>query len=176
MVEVETDHVEVEQQADDSKQRVCPECNAAFVPRYKQQKCCSDECKRNRVLKMKRNFNAQKRGPLTPHNCVICGKEFVTTDPRRKTCSHECSVEHYKRSSHHSADCYVGGEATKNVIQRASRERMKREKARRIRFARRDALAPKPKTEIFYRNGIMIERRGTVPAGCHAADFIRHNS
>ena len=41
---------------------------------------------------------------------------------------------------------------------------------------RRDALAPKPKTEIIERNGIVIERRGTVPLGCHAADFIRHNA
>ena len=40
---------------------------------------------------------------------------------------------------------------------------------------RRDLLAPKPKIEIIERNGIVIERRGTVPLGCHAADFIRHS-
>ena len=80
------------------------------------------------------------------------------------------------RSSHYSADYYVGGEATKRVIQQACQARRKRERARHIRLARRDLLAPKPKTEIIYRNGIIIERRGTVPVGCHAADFIRHNS
>ena len=41
---------------------------------------------------------------------------------------------------------------------------------------RRDALAPKPKTEIIERNGIRIERRGTVPLGCHAVGPIRHNA
>ena len=27
------------------RQRICPECDAAFVPRYGGQVCCSDECK-----------------------------------------------------------------------------------------------------------------------------------
>ena len=45
-----------------------------------------------------------------------------------------------------------------------------------INLARRDALAPKPKTEIIERNGIVIERRGTVPAGAHAVGIIRHNT
>jgi hypothetical protein len=30
---------------------------------------------------------------------------------------------------------------------------------------KRDLLAPKPKTEIIERNGIVIERRGFIPAG-----------
>ena len=160
----------------ENEQRVCPECGAAFSPRHGSQVCCSDACKRSRVLKMKKSFNEQRRGPLMPHKCIICGKEFLSRGTRRKTCSHECSVEHAKRSSHHSADCYVGGESTKHVIRCARAAQQKREKARRIRFARRDALAPKPKIEIIERNGIIIERRGTVPAGCHAADFIRHNA
>ena len=57
----------------------------------------------------------------------------------------------------------------------------RREKARRRAafFAARAraferAGLPIPKMEI--RDGIIIERRGTVPAGCHAADFIRHNA
>lgn len=174
MVEIETDHVEVEQQADDNK-RICPECGAAFVPRHGSQVCCSDACKRARVLKMKKSYNDQRRGPLMPHKCIICGKEFLSRGTRRKTCSHECSHEHYLRSSHHSADCYVGGEATKRVMQRACRARRKREQARRIRFARLDLLAPKPKTEIIERNGIVIERRGTVPLGSHAVGLIRHS-
>lgn len=176
MVEVETDHVEVEQQADDSKQRVCPECGAAFSPRYGRQVCCSDACKRSRVLKMKKSFYEQRRGPRTPRNCVICGKEFLARSPSRKTCSHECAVEHYLRSSHQGGGMPGGDDATRWVERCARAARQKREQARRIRFARLDALAPKPKIEIITRNGIIIERRGTVPAGCHAADFIRHNA
>ena len=158
-------------------ERICPECGAAFSPRYGSQVCCSDACKRARRIKiMRKHHEAERqRRERMVRKCVICGKEFITIDSRRKTCSHECSVEHDKRSSRHSADCYVGGEATKRVMQQAYRARRKREQARRIRFARLDLLAPKPKTEIIERNGIIIERRGTVPAGCHAADFIRHS-
>ena len=43
-MDIETDHVEVELQADDSKQRVCPACGAAFVPRAKYQKYCTAAC------------------------------------------------------------------------------------------------------------------------------------
>ena len=125
MVEVETDYAEVEQQADDNKrgksaahdnkQRVCPECGAAFSPAYGSQVCCSDECKFRRKKRQEREARRFHRKKLSP------------------------------------------------------RQKMK------INLARRDALAPKPKIEIIERNGIVIERRGTVPAGCHAADFIRHS-
>lgn len=125
MVEIETDYAEVEQQADDnkrgksaaddSKQRVCPECGAAFMPRNGSQVCCSDECKRNRHRRQVRECQKRNR-KLSPHQRMLAN------------------------------------------------------------LRRRDALAPKPKTEIIERNGIIIERRGTVPAGCHAADFIRHNA
>lgn len=128
MVEIETDYAEVEQQADDnkrgksaaddSKQRVCPECGAEFRPLHGSQVCCSDECKRNRLRMQRRESkrcNARIR-KLSPHQRMLAN------------------------------------------------------------LRRRDALAPKPKTEIIERNGIVIERRGTVPLGCHAADFIRHNA
>ena len=62
MVEVETDYAEVEPQADDNKrgksaaddnkQRICPVCDAAFVPRYGNQVCCSDECKAARTKRL----------------------------------------------------------------------------------------------------------------------------
>ena len=62
MVEIETDYAEVEQQADDNKrgksaaddnkQRVCPECGAAFMPRNGQQVCCSDKCKAARKKRL----------------------------------------------------------------------------------------------------------------------------
>ena len=133
MIEIETDYAEVEQQADDnkrgksaaddSKQRVCPECGAEFRPLHGSQVCCSDECKRNR-LRMK--WRESKRC-----NSKRCNARIRKLSPRQKM---------------------------------------------KINLARRDLLAPKPKTEIIERNGIVIERRGTVPLGCHAADFIRHNA
>ena len=62
MVEIETDYAEVEQQADDNKrgksaaddnkQRVCPVCGAAFMPRNGQQVCCSDKCKAARKKRL----------------------------------------------------------------------------------------------------------------------------
>lgn len=69
MIEIETDYAEVEQQADDnkrgksaaddSKQRVCPECGAAFMPRNSSQVCCSDACKRVRHLRQIRESYAR---------------------------------------------------------------------------------------------------------------------
>ena len=62
MVEIETDYAEVEQQADDNKrgksaaddnkQRVCPVCGAAFMPRNGSQVCCSDKCKAARKKRL----------------------------------------------------------------------------------------------------------------------------
>ena len=37
-----------------------------------------------------------------------------------------------------------------------------------VNLARRDALAPKPRTEIIYHGGVIIERRGFIPAGVGA--------
>jgi len=34
------------------RQRICPECDAAFVPRYGGQVCCSDECKAARKKRL----------------------------------------------------------------------------------------------------------------------------
>lgn len=59
-------------------EKICPECGAAFVPRYDNQVCCSDECKRNR-LRMKwreskrcnsKRCNARIR-KLSPHQRML---------------------------------------------------------------------------------------------------------
>ena len=161
--------------------RICPECGAKFSPRYGSQVCCSDECKRTRQRRQVRQRAAEKRKlrgiVASSRVCVVCGKEFLTTYPHKKTCSHECSVAHGRQASL-EFNMSGGPEAKEDRRFKYHQlvERRKRDKARRIRLARRDALAPKPKTEIIYRNGIVIERRGTVPAGCHAAQFIRHNA
>ena len=41
--------------------RVCPECGAAFMPRYGSQVCCSDECKRVRQQRQVRENYARCR-------------------------------------------------------------------------------------------------------------------
>lgn len=59
MVEIETDCAEVE--LPDNGERVCPECGAAFMPRYGSQVCCSDEC---RAARKKRLNKHHKRACL----------------------------------------------------------------------------------------------------------------
>ena len=136
MVEVETDYAEVEQQADDNKrgksaaddnkQRVCPVCGAAFMPRNGSQVCCSDKCKAARKKMLDDNryqFRDQK-------------SEIAFREERRKKARRRAEF-----------------------------------------FAARDAAferAGLPIPEIIERNGIIIERRGTVPAGCHAVGIIKH--
>lgn len=97
-------------------EKICPECNAAFVPRNSGQVCCSDECRRKRKRRQVRESLARFRRKLSPRQQML------------------------------------------------------------VNLRQRDALAPKPKIEIIERDGVIIERRGTVPAGCHAAGFIGHNA
>ena len=96
--------------------RTCPECGAAFQPRYGCQVGCSDECKRKRRRRQVREALARRTRKLSPRQQMF------------------------------------------------------------VNLRQRDAIAPKPKTEIIERNGIVIERRGTVPLGCHAVGLIRHNA
>ena len=42
--------------------RVCPECNAAFVPRYGNQVCCCDECRAARQRRLDREYRRRARG------------------------------------------------------------------------------------------------------------------
>ncbi len=49
------------------KTRTCPECGAAFLPRYGSQVCCSDKCKAARRKQQKKR---QKRARL-----VQCAKK-----------------------------------------------------------------------------------------------------
>ena len=104
---------------------------------------------------------------VEPRICPECGVEFVPSHGNKVCCSDECKHERENRQRRKSK--------RRNYHFYRARKLSPRKQLQ-VNLARRDLLAPKPKTEIFYRNGIMIERRGTVPAGCHAADFIRHNA
>ena len=94
--------------------------------------------------------------------CVECGAAFVPRDGRRLYCSEKCARRRQRRQ------CRENKRVRNRKLKLSPHQRML------VNLRQRDALAPKPKTEIIERNGIIIERRGTVPAGCHAVGIIKH--
>ena len=98
---------------------------------------------------------------MTEKICPECGAEFRPLHGPQVCCSDECKRERRRRQVR---------EALARIRKLSPHQRML------ANLRRRDALCPKPRTEVICRNGVVIERRGTVPAGCHAADFIRHNA
>lgn len=96
---------------------------------------------------------------LEPRICPECGAAFVPHGTQ-VCCSDECKLNRKRRQMRES----WGRNRKLSPHQRML-----------VRLRQLDAICPKPKTEIIERNGIVIERRGTVPLGCHAADFIRHS-
>lgn len=101
---------------------------------------------------------------MRQRTCPECGKVFTPAHGSQVCCSEECKRKRRMRQIHESA------RNARRQPKLSPRQQML------ANLCQRDALAPKPKTEIICRNGITIERRGTVPAGCHVADFIRHNA
>lgn len=98
---------------------------------------------------------------MTTRTCPECGAAFVKTHSNQVCCSDECKRKRLRRQ----------------VRESLARNRKLSPRQRMLaNLRRRDAIAPKPRTEVVYRNGVIIERRGTVPAGCHAAGVIRHNA
>jgi len=94
--------------------------------------------------------------------CPECGATSSPAYGSQVCCSDECKNKRQQRQTRESR--------RRKIKHLSPRQRML------ARLARRDALAPKPKIEINERNGIVIERRGTVPLGCHAVGLIRHNA
>ena len=104
---------------------------------------------------------------MTEKICPECGAAFMPRNGSQVCCSDKCKAARKKM---------LDGNRCRFRESASREERRKKARRRAAFFAARDALAPKPKIEIIERNGIVIERRGTVPLGCHAADFIRHNA
>ena len=109
--------------------------------------------------------------------CPECGAAFMPTNGNQVCCSAPCKrermlrqIREWEREHGHDRPSRDGEYRRNRRLKLSARQRML------ANLRQRDALAPKPRTEVIYRNGIIIERRGTVPAGCHAADFIRHNA
>ena len=114
---------------------------------------------------------------MTERICPECGAAFVLTHSNQVCCSEECIKSRLARQIRASnARIAMKRRESRNV---AAAERAKKAARRAEFFAARDRAfekAGQPVPRIEERNGVIIERRGTVPAGCHAADFIRHNA
>lgn len=151
---------------------ICIECGAEFTPSCSRQVCCSDKCKLARKFKQdkasrKRVRALRKKEEPQPRICPECGQKFTPNRGNRIYCSDECQRERANRQRRKS----------KRINRRYHRARkLSPRKQLQVNLARLDLLAPKPKIEIIERNGIVIERRGTVPLGCHAVGLIRHNA
>ena len=104
---------------------------------------------------------------VEPRICPECGVEFVPSHGNKVCCSNECQRERANRQRRKSK--------RRNYHFRRARKLSPRKQLQ-VSLARRDLLAPKPKTEVIYRDGIIIERRGNIPIGSRSADFIRHNA
>lgn len=137
-------------------ERVCPECDTAFMPRNGGQVCCSDECRLARKRRLQAERYRRERGDFdrSPRVCPECDTVF---EPKRKnqTC---CCTACAKVHAHPKAATPAALRAEKAV------------KARRraVFFAARDraferAGLPIPKIEV--RNGVRVERRGTCVGG-----------
>lgn len=96
--------------------------------------------------------------------CPECGAEFRPLHGSQVCCSDECKRNRLRMQRRESKRCNA------RIRKLSPRQQMF------VNLRQRDALAPKPKTEIIERNGIVIERRGTVPAGANAVGVIRHNA
>ena len=93
--------------------------------------------------------------------CPECGATFSPVYGSQVCCSDECKRKRRRRQTR---------ESLARTRKLSPHQRML------VRLRQLDALCPKPKTEIICRNGIIIERRGTVPLGCYAAGLIRLNA
>ena len=94
--------------------------------------------------------------------CPECGAKFVLTYSNQACCSDECKRNRLRMQRRESKRCNA------RIRKLSPHQRML------ANLRRRDALCPKPKTEIIERNGIIFERCGTVPAGAHAMGVIKH--
>ena len=70
----------------------CVVCGKTFVKTGNSQRCCSDECRRERKAARDNETRRARRGCVlgTSKACELCGKEFVITAPGRMYCSKEC--------------------------------------------------------------------------------------
>lgn len=99
--------------------------------------------------------------------CPECGAEFRPLHGSQVCCSDECKRNRLRMKWRESKR--RNSKRCNARIRKLSPHQRMLENLR-----KRDALAPKPKTEIIERNGIVIERRGFIPAGAGALRRVSH--
>ena len=93
--------------------------------------------------------------------CPECGAAFVPRNSSQVSCSDECKRNRLRRQIREWA--YEHGYIRHHrQVKLSARQQMF------VNLQQRDAIAPKPRTEIIYNDGIIIERRGFIPAGVGA--------
>ena len=93
--------------------------------------------------------------------CPECGAAFVPRNSSQVSCSDECKRNRLRRQIHEWA--YEHG-----YLCRRPQGKLSQRQQMFANLRQRDAIAPKPRTEIIYNDGIIIERRGFIPAGVGA--------
>lgn len=104
--------------------------------------------------------------------CLECGAAFMPRCSTQVCCSDECKLLRKRRLTHESCSARNAKrrESSPAAERRAKARRRAQFLAARDRAYSRAGFFP-PKIEV--RNGVRIERRGTVPAGFRAAGYIR---
>lgn len=74
---------------------ICGCCGKEFIAHRKNKEFCSRKCK---DVDYKRRQGQDSRIEPRHIKCIICGKEFTTTNPTKKTCSLECSRENKRKN------------------------------------------------------------------------------
>lgn len=82
----------------------CLICGKTFTTKYPDQKFCSADCRRiNRNARvreyLKTSYLKRKAEKTETRNCLVCGKEFTTSNSNKKYCSDKCRrVSYYLKS------------------------------------------------------------------------------
>ena len=159
-MEIESDYetVEVASVPRAPGTRVCPECDAAFMPRYGSQVCCSDDCRLARKRRLQAERHRLERGDFdrSPRVCPECGTAF---EPKRKNQICCCAACAKVRAHRKSADAQA---VTPSALKA---ERAAKARRRAAFFAARDAAferAGLPIPKIVVRDGVRFESRGTI--------------
>lgn len=72
------------------KTKQCSYCGKEFEYTHARQMYCSDDCKRRKDLKRRKELIYAKREPIV-RTCIVCSKKFETKLKNRRFCSDECS-------------------------------------------------------------------------------------
>ena len=93
--------------------------------------------------------------------CPECGAAFVPRRSSQIICGDECALKRQRRQARE-------WEYEHGYIRHHRQNKHSPRQQMFVNLRQRDAIAPKPRTEIIYNGGVIIERRGFIPAGVGA--------